>query len=259
MGLLDGKVALVTGASRGMGAADVKRFLKEGAKVVVTDVLEKEGEDFVKELNTSNAIFKKLDVSDYNNWINVVSEVKKEFGNITVLVNNAGYGGAYVLTADLEVDEYLRSIAINQNAIFFGMKAVIPGMLEEGTGAIVNISSASAHRFFLGTSNIAYAAAKEAVRKLTEVAALEYGPYNIRINSIAPGTTETELVRSNFDGNQIKGLSSNIPLLRLADPDEIAKVATFLVSENASYVTGATINVDGGNTTGDVRHDLLGK
>lgn len=245
MGRLDGKVAMITGASRGMGAEHAKEFVQEGAKVAITDILEDEGRQLADEIG-ENATFVKLDITKLEDWENAIQKTKEAFGDVNILVNNAGYPGPFDHVADLDVDEYLKVINIDQHGTFYGMKAVIPHMLSSGGGTIVNIASVAGEQHVEGTPSAAYTAAKHAVMGLTKAAAVEYAAKNIRINAILPGSVLTPMMRDVFTQEQIDAAGSMSPINRLANPREISKVVAFLASDDSSYVTGAGYAVDGG-------------
>lgn len=246
MGRLDGKVAIITGASRGMGASHAREFVKQGAKVVMTDVREEAGRALAEELG-SNALFVTQDVSKASEWARVVAEAEKAFGPVTVLVNNAGILGTVSATVDFSEEDYLKVIAVNQHALFLGMKAVIPSMLKAGGGSIVNISSNAGIVCIYGTPNIGYAASKWAVRGMSKMVAVEYGPQNIRCNSVHPGYTMTPMMVEATDEVGGDALTM-IPLRRISEPIEVSHLVVFLASDEASFVTGAEYVVDGGMT-----------
>ena len=246
MGRLDGKVAIITGASRGMGASHAREFVKQGAKVVMTDVREEAGQALAEELG-SNALFVTQDVSKASEWARVVAEAEKAFGPITVLVNNAGILGTVSATVDFSEEDYLKVIAVNQHALFLGMKAVVPSMLKAGGGSIVNISSNAGIVCIYGTPNIGYVASKWAVRGMSKMVAVEYGPQNIRCNSVHPGYTMTPMMVEATDEVGGDALTM-IPLRRISEPIEVSHLVVFLASDEASFVTGAEYVVDGGMT-----------
>ncbi|MDR4886258.1 glucose 1-dehydrogenase [Fredinandcohnia sp. QZ13] len=244
MGRLDGKVAIITGAARGMGESHARTFVKEGAKVVLTDINEEAGALIAKELG-SNAMFVKHDVTNSESWREVVEKATSAFGNITVLVNNAGVLGPIAETKDLDEKEYLKVCAINQHSIFLGMKAVIPSMLKAGIGSIVNISSIAGIVANYGFPSIAYVASKAAVRGMTKGTAIEYGKNNIRVNSVHPGFINTPMMVEATDESGGDALK-DIPLGRLAEAQEVSNVVLFLASDESSYVTGTEQLVDAG-------------
>ena len=247
MGRLDGFVALITGAAspRGQGAAEARLFAAEGAQVVLTDVVDDEGESTAAAIGTV-AIYRHLDVTSDESWQSVVEEVCATHGRLDVLVNNAGVWDAGTL-ADLTPEAYRRVIEINQVGVFLGMRAVAPHMRERGHGSIVNISSNAGLGVNLpnlaGGKALAYVASKWAVRGMTRSAALELAPFGVRVNALYPGPVDTAMI-----GGGHAAIAAGVPLGRLAGPDEIASVALFLASDESSYVNGAEIAVDGGAT-----------
>lgn len=246
MGRLDDKVALITGAARGMGAAHARRFVAEGARVILTDVRTDLGAELARELG-AEALFVPHDVASRAQWQHVMAEGIARFGSITVLVNNAGILGPTARTAELEETDYLRVCAVNQHAVFLGMQAVIPSMLDAGGGSIVNISSISGMVANYGAPSVAYVGSKFAVRGMTKAAAMEYGRHGIRVNSVHPGFILTPMM---VEGTDEKGgdAVSIIPLGRIADPDEVSSLVLFLASDEASYITGAEYVIDAGLT-----------
>lgn len=242
MGRLEGKVALITGAARGLGASHAKSFVEEGAKVIITDVLEEEGQKTAEEIG-DNAIFLKLDVTDPHDWENVVEEAEKEFGEITVLVNNAGL----IInepTLDVTVENFTKAYEVNQLGALLGIQAVIPSMKKAGVGSIVNISSASG---IVGQAESAgYNATKFAVRGLTKTIAAEFGSDNIRANSVHPGPVETDMTAQEEVKELIDQIVEALPLGRLGEPQEITDLVVYLASDESSYSTGAEFIVDGG-------------
>ena len=240
MDRLDGKVAIITGGARGMGAAHAKRFLEEGAKVVITDILEKEGTAMASELG-GNIKFMKHDVTKASEWEQVITETESAFGPVSVLVNNAGI--ALLKSIDNMTEaQYRRVIDINQVSVFLGMKYVLPSMRKAGSGSIINISSISGLK---GNDNsIAYSSSKFAVRGMTKSAAIEFAKEGIRVNSIHPGIIETPMVRK----SRVSKLAKAIPLQRIAQPLEVSDLVVYLASDESSYVTGAEFVIDGGLT-----------
>lgn len=244
MSKLNDKIALISGAALGMGAAHARAFVAEGARVVLGDILEKEGSALADELGDA-ATFVKLDVTDPSSWENALSTARKRFGTVNVLVNNAGVAGPFTLTADMSPDAYHRILSVDQHGVFYGMRAAIPGMIEAGGGAIVNISSTAGFSH-AGTPNIAYTAAKWAVRGISKAAAVEYASTGIRINSVHPGAVLTPMVSNALDDAAKAATVSVIPMGRFAQPEEISRLVVFLASDDASYITGAAFLADGG-------------
>lgn len=243
MGRLEGKVALVTGAARGQGEAEVRLFAAEGAKVVAADVRVEEGERLAAELG-DDVVFVGLDVADEAAWQAAVAATLDRFGALHVLVNNAGIGHTAPF-AEHTLADYERVVAVNQTGVFLGMRSVIAPMREAGGGSIVNISSGAGLR--ATKYMVAYAASKYAVTGMTAAGALELARYGIRVNSIHPGVVDTPMLGDSFD-RESNALVRTTPMRRMAAPEEIANVALFLASDESSYMTGAHVPVDGGIT-----------
>ena len=244
MNRLEGKVALITGAARGMGESHARRFVAEGARVIMTDRSEGPGRALADEVG-ANTLFLKHEVTDAGQWTEVVAKGEQVFGPITVLVNNAGILGPMVETADLAEADYHQVCAVNQHSVFLGMRAVLPSMLRAGRGSIVNISSIAGMAANYGFPSLAYVASKFAVRGMTKATAIEYGPRNIRVNSVHPGFIQTPMMVEATDESGGDALSL-IPLRRIADPDEVSQLVLFLASDESSYITGAEHLVDAG-------------
>ncbi len=249
LGRLSGKVAIVTGAARGQGAAEARLFAAEGARVLLTDLLEEQGRELAAEIGPS-ALFARQDVSSEPGWEQVVGLALSHFGGLDVLVNNAGIVH-YASIFDHSADDYMRVIRVNQLGVFLGMRAAGAAMGKRGGGSIVNISSIGG---LVGVGGaIAYTASKHAVTGMTKVAALELAALNVRVNSIHPGGVDTAMVEMPDElraGVRERGGMPQIPLARIGLPEEIARAALFLASDESSYCTGTALLVDGGMLAG---------
>lgn len=243
MGRLNDKVAIITGASRGQGEAEARLFVEQGAKVVLTDVLDELGEKVATDIG---ATYKHLDVRDEAAWQAVTAAVVDQHGRVDILVNNAGILHSASLL-DTTIEDYQRVIDVNQVGVFLGMKTIAASMKQIGNaGSIVNISSLAGIE---GTRNCtAYGASKWAVRGMTKVAALELGKFNIRVNSIHPGLIDTDMMQElpYIQAGKLDRVVKNIPLGRPARSDEVAQLALFLATDESSYCTGSEFIVDGG-------------
>ncbi|WP_169079089.1 SDR family oxidoreductase [Microcella alkalica] len=238
MGKLDGRVALITGGARGMGAAHARLMAAEGATVVVADVLDEEGAALAAEVG---GVYHRLDVTDEHAWSSVVASVHAEQGAISILINNAGVVG-FSPIATATTEEWNRVIGINLTGTFFGMRAVVESMTSAGGGVIINISSTAGLQ---GYSNLsAYVASKWGVRGLTKSAALDLGQHGIRVVSIHPGPIRTPM--TDGFGDEMTQMQA-IP--RFGEPEEVAKLALFLAAD-ATYSTGTEFVIDGGATVG---------
>jgi 3alpha(or 20beta)-hydroxysteroid dehydrogenase len=248
MGLLDGKVAVVTGAARGQGAAAARIFHAEGAAVLLLDVLDDSGQQVAAELG-DRACYVHADVGSQADWDAAVGAAEEAFGPVTVLLNNA----AILRRGTVEnttYEQFLELMNINVWGCWLGMQRVIPSMRRAGGGSIVNVSSTGGLIGQGGASG--YTASKFAVRGLTKVAALELAP-DIRVNSLHPGWVDTPMVRDKAkvsDDEYNDRLRPVVPLGRAADPAELASAALFLASDLSSYLTGSELVVDGGRTAG---------
>ncbi len=246
MGRLSGKVAIITGASQGMGEAHAKLFVAEGAKVILTDVNEKDGRALADSLG-ANAMFIKQDVRDAAGWKDVVAKGEAKFGTVNVLVNNAGIIGTLADTINLKQEDYQLVCDINQLGVYLGMQAVLPSMIRAGGGSIVNISSIAGMIACVGSPNLAYVGSKFAVRGMTKQVATEFGPNNVRCNSIHPGYILTPMMIAATDENG-GGAGDLTPLRRMAKPSEVSQLALFLASDDSSFITGMEHVIDGGMT-----------
>lgn len=248
MGTLDGKVAIITGAARGQGAAEARLFAERGAKVMITDVLDAEGEKVAAEIGPS-AAYMRLDVTDEKNWDQVVAETIKKFGKINVLVNNAGIITPVAELQDTSLETYNKVIAVNQTGVFLGMKAVTKPMRGAGGGSIINIASIDGLIGMYGA--VAYCASKFAVRGMTKVGAIDLGKYGIRVNSIHPGGVQTKILDdTGLTQDEAVEAFKKIPVGRIGQPREMATLAAYLASDDSSYSTGSEFIADGGLTAG---------
>lgn len=240
----EGKVAFVTGGSRGIGAAVARRFVREGARVVVADIREEGGQALAGELG-ENALFVPLDVSDPAAWSAAVDRAVAAFGGIDILVNNAGIFFLRPMT-DTTPEEFERVFRVNQLGPFLGMNAVVPAMRQRGGGVIVNMASMAGNR---GDANtMAYAASKWALRGMTKVAASELGVDGIRVVSVHPGAIDTPMNDEALGKSAIHAAAQMNPLGRVGVADDVAGMVLWLASEEAAYCTGSEYLIDGGAT-----------
>ena len=246
MGRLSGKVALISGGSRGQGEAEAKLFSSEGAKVVLGDILDSEGLAVTSEINESGgeALYVHLDVTSKDDWGSAVKQTLENFEGLDILVNNAGISQRK-LVHETTVDEWDRVQDINSKGVFLGTKAVIPAMRAGGGGSIVNISSIAG---IVGlTSSASYSASKGAVRLLTKSTAVQYGPERIRCNSVHPGFIDTEMNRAWLEDEEIRAERLKMtPLNMFANSHDVALAVLYLSSDESRYVTGAELVIDGG-------------
>jgi NAD(P)-dependent dehydrogenase (short-subunit alcohol dehydrogenase family) len=245
---LENKVALITGAASGMGASMARIFAREGAKVAIADMLEEEGRRIAAEITQANgaAIFHKLDVTSEAEWRAAIDATLAAFGKLDILVNDAGISGSAV--EDLfDTAAWERLMAVNATGTFLGMKLAIPIMKQAGGGSIVNISSISGVTGQRGL-HVGYNASKGAVRTLTKAAAVQHGRDNIRINSVHPGLMPPMRTsgRTADPALRAKWIETSVPLGRAGRIEEVANAVLFLASDEASYITGVELYVDGG-------------
>ncbi|WP_343700684.1 SDR family oxidoreductase [Chitinophaga sp.] len=243
--LFTGKVALVTGAGSGIGEATALLYAAHGAKVIVSDVNERGGNETVEAIrkNGGEAQFVRCDVSKAAECEKLVSATVKAYGRLDAACNNAGIGGEQHLIADMSLEGFDKVIAINLSSVFYCMKYQIPAMLKNGGGAIVNMASILGQVGFAYSAG--YVAAKHGVVGLTQNAGLEYSAQGIRVNAVGPGFIDTPLLKE-ADPQMKAGLVAKHPIGRLGKAEEVAEIVIWLSSEKASFVTGAYYPVDGG-------------
>ena len=241
---LAGKVAIIAGAASGMGAATARMFAREGAKVVIADVMEHEGRQVADAIGAA-ARFARLDVTDEDNWAAVVADTTRQFGRLDVLVNNAGISGSAEQDF-FSTEAWHRIMAINATGVFFGIKHAIPAMKAAGGGSIVNLSSIAG---IIGSEHVhmAYNASKAAVRLMTKAVAVQHAKDNIRANSVHPGVMPAMRTSGRTADPAVRAERMRvIPMRRPGEVDEVAYAVLFLASDESSYITGSEIHVDGG-------------
>lgn len=247
---LGNKTAIITGGASGIGRASALRFAREGAQVVIADLNVKGGRETADliEQQGGSALFAEINVSDSNQIKELISVTVETFGKLDILFNNAGIGNPNVKSVDLEEEDWDQIIDINLKGVFLGIKHAVPEMKKTGGGAIINTSS------LLGIKGqkylAAYNASKAGVILLTKNAALEYGKDLIRVNAIAPGVIDTQIIEGwKNDERKWPIISRANALGRIGTPEEVANAVLFLASEESSFITGATLSVDGGGLT----------
>jgi NAD(P)-dependent dehydrogenase (short-subunit alcohol dehydrogenase family) len=258
MGRLDGKVALITGAGAGMGRVAAILFVKEGAKVVVADLLAEAGKETVKMIKEAGgeAIFVKVDVSKAEDVKKMVKTTIDTYGRLDVLYNNAGVQGDMTYTADLTEEIYDKHMDVNLKGVWLGMKYAIPEMLKTGGGSIINTASICG---LVGMRGLAhYSASKGGVISLSRVTAVEYVTKNIRVNCICPGTIRTAIAEEleKASPELYRQWQAGVPMGRLGKPEEIVQLALFLASDESSYMTGSVVPIDGGITASSLIHPM---
>ena len=246
MGRMEGKVVLVTGGARGMGAAEARLLAKEGASVAIGDILEDLGRSVAEDISTAGgrSLFLALDVSREEDWRRAVDAVVSAYGGLDVLVNNAGIGQQASIE-ETSGELWDRVMAVNATGVFLGTKHAIGPMRRAGGGSIINISSLAG--LLGGGTSAAYHASKGAVRLFTKSAAIQYGQYGIRVNSVHPGVIETPMNQDFLnDPASRRNRVSKTPLGRIGTPEDVAYAVLYLASDESSFVTGAELVVDGG-------------
>ncbi len=249
MGRMDGKVALISGGARGQGAAEARLFAREGAKVVIGDLLDVEGMRVAAEIAElgGEAMYVHLDVTSEEDWQSAVAAAVSGYGKLDVLVNNAGIWRRGRVE-DTTVEDWDAIQSVNSKGVFLGTKAAIPEMRNAGGGSIINISSTAG--LVGGPRSTAYTASKGAVRLFTKATAIQYAGENIRANSIHPGPIDTEMIHQVWQGedNSREESIARTPLGRVGTVDDIAYGALFLASDESSFMTGSELVIDGGST-----------
>ena len=250
MGRMDGKVALISGGARGMGASEARLFAREGAAVVIGDILDEDGEATAASIaaDGGRCCYVHLDVTVEADWQAAVAAAVSQFGSLDVLVNNAGIGSSSFQIHEEPIELWDRTIDVNLKGVFLGTRTTIPAMLDAGGGSIINISSQ------LGIVGVpyngsAYQTSKGGVRIFTKAAALQYADRGIRVNSVHPGPIVTEMTRAGRnDPDRLSTMMSRIPMGRYGEPEEVANAVLYLASDESSFVTGSEVVVDGGWT-----------
>lgn len=235
------KIVLITGGASGMGKEHAKEFVKEGATVVITDI-SLEGEKVASELK--NCLFIKQDVAKEADWKNVVKIVNEKFGRLDILINNAGIV-LYKPLGMMTLEEYMRVVNVNQVSVFLGMSHCLELLKKGKNASVINISSIAG--LTCSPAGAAYSSSKFAVRALTEVAAQEWAPFKIRVNTICPGAINTPMLVQPDTKDAVNEFAKSIPLKRIGNPEELTKAVMFFASSDGSYCTGSTLVVDGGS------------
>lgn len=249
MGRLDGKVAIISGGARGQGATEARMFAREGAKVVIGDLLDEEGKQVEAQINESggDATYVHLDVTQEDDWRSAVETAVSRYGKLDILVNNAGI----LIRKSLEettVEDWDRIMGVNAKGVFLGTKHAIPAMRRAGGGSIINISSTAG---LVGSPNgsPSYTATKGAVRLLTKSTAIQYAKEGIRCNSVHPGPIDTDMIRDTMsDPARLEQRMQRLPMGRVGTSEDIGYGVLYLASDESSFVTGSELVIDGGTT-----------
>ena len=248
MGRLEGKIALITGAAKGQGEVEAKLFAKEGAQVILTDILDTEGSKVESEISElgGEALYKRLDVSSENEWNSISQFIQDKYGRLDILLNNAG-ASVRNPGMDISMEDWDLMMNVNAKGVFLGTKYCVPIMQKSGGGSIINISSIAG---IAGRpmASPAYAASKGAVRVFTKSTAGRFAADAIRTNSIHPGPIDTDMIRTVTTSETSSDAFKNIPLGRLGQPEDIAYGALFLASDESSFITASELVIDGGVT-----------
>ncbi len=249
MGRLTDRVALITGGARGQGEAEARLFHREGARVVIADVLEKLGKALEQELG-EGALFVRLDVSSEDDWREAVAATLERFGGLNILVNNAGILKLAPML-EMSLDDYMAVVHVNQVGCFLGMKTAGRAIINSGGGSIINTSSIGGLWGIPGGA--AYSASKFAVTGMTKTAAIELGSAGVRVNSIHPGIIDTDMVRDPaLQDSNADAVGEALPVGRMGKPEDIAAMALFLASDESAFCTGSSFVADGGVMAGDM-------
>jgi 3alpha(or 20beta)-hydroxysteroid dehydrogenase len=253
MGRLTDRVALITGGARGQGEAEARLFHREGARVVIADVLEELGKALEQELG-EGALFVRLDVSSEDDWREAVAATLERFGGLNILVNNAGILKLAPML-EMSLDDYMAVVHVNQIGCFLGMKTAGRAIVDSGGGSIINTSSIGGLWGIPGGA--AYTASKFAVTGMTKTAAIELGSAGVRVNSIHPGIIDTDMVREHAPQDldmemDADAVGAALPVGRMGKPEDIAALALFLASDESAFCTGSSFVADGGVMAGDM-------